>query len=206
MPEKKPTTVITVRIEEELNQYIEKIRSKLGISKADFIRKYLDMSRYVVTQNNTIKSVNDRDLIIMKKSLLRKLIEGLNEIEQMELGVKTARFINDIATIQGNLDNIGYKLDLCEHLGFFSKLIDDENYIWFSKKFGPKKFIEAFVYKLVNYELKYEYDTRFTEEAIDNNKSLRAQYSPHIAHESCIFEFLESLISLAVIGSRAHLN
>ncbi len=180
MPEKKPTTVITVRIEEELNQYIEKIRSKLGISKADFIRKYLDMSRYVVTQNNTIKSVNDRDLIIMKKSLLRKLIEGLNEIEQMELGVKTARFINDIATIQGNLDNIGYKLDLCEHLGFFSKLIDDENYIWFSKKFGPKKFIEAFVYKLVNYELKYEYDTRFTEEAIDNNKSLRAQYTKNI--------------------------
>jgi len=180
LPEKKPTTVITVRIEEELNQYIEKIRSKLGISKADFIRKYLDMSRYVVTQNNTIKSVNDRDLIIMKKSLLRKLIEGLNEIEQMELGVKTARFINDIATIQGNLDNIGYKLDLCEHLGFFSKLIDDENYIWFSKKFGPKKFIEAFVYKLVNYELKYEYDTRFTEEAIDNNKSLRAQYTKNI--------------------------
>ena len=180
MPEKKPTTVITVRIEEELNQYIEKIRSKLGISKADFIRKYLDMSRYVVTQNNTIKSVNDRDLIIMKKSLLRKLIEGLNEIEQMELGVKTARFINDIATIQGNLDNIGYKLDLCEHLGFFSKLIDDENYIWFSKKFGPKKFIEAFVYKLVNYEIKYEYDTRFTEEAIDNNKSLRAQYTKNI--------------------------
>lgn len=180
MPEKKPTTVITVRIEEELNQYIEKIRSKLGISKADFIRKYLDMSRYVVTQNNTIKSVNDRDLIIMKKSLLRKLIEGLNEIEQMELGLKTARFINDIATIQGNLDNIEYKLDLCEHLGFFSKLIDDENYIWFNKKFGPKKFIEAFVYKLVNYELKYEYDTRFTEEAIDNNKSLRAQYTKNI--------------------------
>ena len=169
-----------MRIEEELNQYIEKIRSKLGISKADFIRKYLDMSKYIVTQNNTIKSVNDRDLIVIKKSLIRKLIEGLDEEEQMESGVKTARFINDIATIQGNLDNINYKLDLCEHLGFFSKLIDEENYIWFSKKFGPKKFIEAFAYKLVNYEPKFEYDIRFTEEAISNNKSLRAQYNKNI--------------------------
>lgn len=180
MAEKKSTTVITVRIEEELNQNIEKIRSKLGISKADFIRKYLDMSKYIITHNNTIKSSNDRDLIIIKKSLIRKLIEGLNEIEQMELGIKTARFINDLATIQGQLDNMEYKLDLCEHLGFFSKLIDDEAYIWFSKKFGPKKFIEAFVYKLINYEPKYEYDTRFTEEAIDNNKSLRAQYNKNI--------------------------
>jgi len=138
------------------------------------------MSKYIVTQNNTIKSVNDRDLIIIKKSLIKKLIEGLDEIEQMELGVKTARFINDIATIQGNLDNINYKLDLCEHLGFFSKLIDDEDYVWFSNKFGPKKFIEAFAYKLVNHEPKFEYNIRFTEEAIDNNKSLRAQYNKNI--------------------------
>jgi hypothetical protein len=138
------------------------------------------MSRYFVTQNNSIKSMNNRDLIIIKKSHARKLIEKLEEVEKMEFGLKIARFINDIATIQGTLDNIDYKLDLCEHLGFFSKLIDDENYIWFSKKFGPKKFVEAFAYKLINYEPKFEYDLRYTEEGIENNKSLRTQYSKDI--------------------------
>ncbi|MFX1390801.1 MAG: hypothetical protein ACFE9Z_12125 [Promethearchaeota archaeon] len=138
------------------------------------------MSKYLVTQNNSIRSVNDRDLIIIKKNHLKKLIEGLTEVDQMEFGIKIARFINDIATIQGKLDDIEFKLDLCEHLGFFPKLVDDENYIWFSKKFGSKKFIEAFVYKLINYEPKFEYDLKYTEEAIENNKSLRAQYNKNI--------------------------
>jgi hypothetical protein len=124
--------------------------------------------------------MNNRDLIILKKSHARKLIEKLNEVEQMEFGIKLARFINDIATIQGTLDNIDYKLDLCEHLGFFSKLVDEENYIWFSKKFGPKKFIEAFVYKLINHEPKFEYDIKYTEEGIENNKSTRTQYNKDI--------------------------
>ena len=41
MSDKNSTNVITVRIDEELDQNIEKMRSKLGMSKADFIRKYL---------------------------------------------------------------------------------------------------------------------------------------------------------------------
>ncbi|MFX1308597.1 MAG: hypothetical protein ACFE8C_02790 [Promethearchaeota archaeon] len=176
MPEKSSTVVITVRIEEDLNQNIEKIRSKLGISKADFIRKYLDMSKYLVIQNNLLKSLNNRDFILIKKSFLRKLLEGLEETEQMEMGLKSARFINDIARLQGQIDNIEYKLDLCEHLGFFPKFIDEEKYILISKKFGPRKFIEAFTYKLINHEPKFNFDMRFTEETISSQSKIRTSY------------------------------
>ncbi len=171
------TSVITVRIDEDLNENIEKLRSKLGISKADFIRNYLEMSKYLIIQNNAIKSLNNRDFIVIKKSFIKKLLESLDEREQMDLGVDLARFINDIATIQGKLDDIEYKLDLCEHLGFFPKFIDEENYILFSKKFGPKKFIEAFVYKLINYEPKSEYDTRFTEENIKAQSKIESAHA-----------------------------
>ncbi len=176
MPEKNSTVVITVRIEEDLNQNIEKIRSKLGISKADFIRKYLDMSKYLIIQNNLLKSLNNRDFILIKKSFLRKLLEGLEETEQMEMGLKSARFINDIARLQGQIDNIEYKLDLCEHLGFFPKFIDEEKYILISKKFGPRKFIEAFTYKLINHEPKFNFDMRFTEETISSQSKIRTSY------------------------------
>jgi hypothetical protein len=178
----KATSVITVRIDDELNQYIEKSRSKLGISKADFIRKYLELSRYVVLQNNSIKSLNNRDFIILKKSLLRKLLEPLDETEQIEFGLKMARFINDIARLQGEIDNIEYKLDLCENLGFFPKFIDEENYFLISKKFGPKKFAEAFIFKLVKYDPKDEYNLRYTEEELESNKSLRQQYKKDIKY------------------------
>jgi len=178
MSDKNSTSVITVRIDEELDHNIEKMRSKLGMSKADFIRKYLDMSKYLVIQNNAIKSLNNRDFIILKKSTFRKLVEPLNETKQMELGNKLARFINDIARLEGQIDNIGYKLDLCEHLGLFPKFIDKENYILISKKLGPKKFVEIFLFKLINYDPKDTYD--FTEEEMKSSKSLRAQYKKEI--------------------------
>lgn len=178
---KDSTIVITVRIDEELNEIIEKNRLKLGISKADFIRNYLEMAKYlVINPNKTIKSLHNRDFIIIKKSLLKKLIEVMDEKEQMELGIKVARFITDIATLQGELDSIDYKLDLCEHLGFFPKLIDDEKYILFSRKFGPKKFIEAFVYKLIKYEPKYVYDTRFTEENIKSQSKIKSAHTKEL--------------------------
>ncbi len=150
------------------------------MSKADFIRKYLDMSKYLVIQNNTIKSLNDRDFIILKKSFFRNLVESLEEIKQMEIGMKLARFINDIARLQGKVDDIEYKLDLCEHLGLFPKFIDEENYILFSKKFGPKKFAEAFVYKIINHLPKDDYDTRFTEENIEDQSKVRSAYKQKI--------------------------
>ncbi|MCK4284851.1 MAG: ribbon-helix-helix protein, CopG family [Candidatus Lokiarchaeota archaeon] len=177
---KDSTSVITVRIDEDLNSNINKLKKKLGTSKADLIRNYLEMSKFIIKQKTSIKSLNDRDCIIIKRSFFRKLIDTLEEVDQMELGIKIARFINDIARLQGLIDNIEYKLDLCEHLGFFPKLIDEDKYILFSKKFGSKKFSEAFVYKLINHEPKSKYNTRYTEEAIGNNKSLRTQYKKEI--------------------------
>ena len=182
MASNNSTVVITVRIDEELNQSIEKMRSRLGVSKADFIRKYLDMSKYLILQNNSIKSLNNRDFIILKKSILRKLLEPLDETQQIEFGLKMARFINDIARLQGEIDNIEYKLELCEHLGFFPKFIDQENYILVSKKFGPKKFAEAFLFKLVKYDPQYEYSLRYTEEELEDNKSLRQKYKKDIKY------------------------
>ncbi|KKN40233.1 hypothetical protein LCGC14_0735450 [marine sediment metagenome] len=176
----KSTSVITVRIDKDLFEDIEKHREDLGISKADFIRKYLEMSKYISIQNKTIKSLDESELIIIKKGYLRKLIEVMDEKEQMEFGIKIAKYINNIASMEKNSEDLIYKLDLCEHLGFFKKKIDKENYILVSKKFGPKKFIEAFVYKLVNYQKKFEYDKKFTEETVKTQNKIRSMYQKTI--------------------------
>ncbi|MHA2008560.1 MAG: hypothetical protein ACXABO_14115 [Promethearchaeota archaeon] len=177
---KDSTSIITVRIDDRLNTNLDKLKQKLGISKADLIRNYLEMSKYIIKQKNSMRSLNGRDCIIIKRSFFRKLINNIEIVDQMELGIKTARFINDIARLQGNVDDIEYKLDLCEHLGLFPKLIDGDNYILISKKLGPKKFAEAFVYKLIHHEPKFEYNTKFIDETISNNKSLRTQYEKEI--------------------------
>ena len=85
-----------------------------------------------------------------------------------------ARFVNDIARISGKLKDLEFKLDLCDHMGFFPKFIDEENYVLVSNKFGPKKFVEAFTYRLIQEK---EMDSRFTEEALDGSKNLTAQYN-----------------------------
>ena len=51
-----------------------------------------------------------------------------------------------------------------------------------SKKFGPKKFVEAFIFKLIKYDPKFEYNLRYTEEELENNKSLRQQYKKDIKY------------------------
>lgn len=172
------TSVITVRIDEELNSTIDKTREKLGISKADFIRNYLELSKFIVKQKNSIKSLNDRDFIIIKRSYLRKLIENESEEEQVNLGNKLGNFINDIARINGKLDDIEYKLDLCENLGFFPKFIDDENYVLLSKKFGPKKFVEVFIWRIFNQPT--DYNTDWVSSKIDTQSKIRTAYNKEV--------------------------
>ncbi|MFX1345017.1 MAG: ribbon-helix-helix protein, CopG family [Promethearchaeota archaeon] len=174
---KNSTVVITVRIDEDLNNKIEEIREKLGISKADFIRNYLEMSKSIIKQKTSIKSLNKRDLIIVKRSYLRKLIERSDESEQIKLGDKLGRFINDIGRINGKVDDISYKLDLCDSLGFFLRDVDNEGYINIIKKFGPKKFVEAFIWRLFKQE---EFNLRYTEEELKGSKSLTQQYEKEI--------------------------
>ena len=173
---KEVTSVLTVRISKELDQILEEIKDKRGITKANVIRNYLEMAKYMIIDQDSIRSIDDRDLISIKKSTFRKLLNNLGEETQMEWGVKFARFINDLARLQGQLDSIDYKLDLCMHLGFFNKFIDKENYILFSNKFGPEKFIEAFVYKIFNYSPEDDYDMDFTTAGIEKDSKRKKDY------------------------------
>lgn len=177
MAKKGEMSVLTVRINKELDQFLEKVRAKKGISKALLIRNYLEMVKYISIDKGSIRSLDDRDLITIKRKTFKKFLKNFEEEEQMRFGIKTAQFINDITRVQGHLDDIEYKLDLCEHLGFFPRFIDEEGYVLFSNKFGPKKFIEAFVYKLFNHDPEKEFDLSFTEEGIDKSKDIRKEYN-----------------------------
>lgn len=172
---KESTTVITVRIDEELSNNIEKIQTKLGTSKADLIRNYLEMSKFIVKQKNSIKSLNDRDFVIIKRSYLRKLIENESEDEQINLGNKLAKFVNDIARINGKLEDIYYKLDFCENLGLFAKFIDDEQYVLIDKKFGPQKFVEAFTWRIFNQPSEFNID--WVSSKIETQSKIRTTYN-----------------------------
>lgn len=174
---KDSTVVITVRIDEDLNDNIEEIRHELGISKADFIRNYLEMSKSIIKQKGSIKSLNKRDMLIVKRSYLRKLIESSVEGEQIKLGDKLGRFINDTARTNGKVDDIKYKLELCDSLGFFLRDVDKEGYVNILKKFGPKKFVEAFIWRLFKQD---EFNSKYTEEELKGSKSLTQQYEKEI--------------------------
>ena len=93
---KLSTDVITIRIDRELNMHLDQMKQRLGLSKADLIRNYLDLSRYLIKQKGSIKSLNDRDFIIVKRGFLRKICNNLEEEEQIHLGDKLGKFINDI--------------------------------------------------------------------------------------------------------------
>ncbi|MFW9972585.1 MAG: hypothetical protein ACFFDF_20530 [Candidatus Odinarchaeota archaeon] len=172
---KESTTVITVRIDKELSNNMEKIQEKLGTSKADLIRNYLEMSKFIVKQKSSIKSLNDRDFVIIKRSYLRKLIENQSEDEQINLGNNLAKFVNDIARINGKLEDIYYKLDFCENLGLFAKFIDDEQYVLIDKKFGPQKFVESFTWRIFNQPSEFNID--WVSSKIETQSKIRTAYN-----------------------------
>lgn len=178
--EREKTTVLTVRIEEKLDKILNGMKSKKGISKANVIRNYLEKARYIEINHNSIRTFDDRDLIVIRRKTFKKFLESFEEVQQMVWGIKIARFINDLARYKRKLEDIEYKLDLCEQLGFFIKIIDDDNYILFSKTFGPDKFAESFAYKLIHYNLEDSYDISFTNEAIESSSKLRGQYNKKI--------------------------
>ena len=174
---KKPTKVITIRIDEKLNHHLDNMKKRLGISKTNLIKNYLELSKYLIKQKTAIQSLNDRDLVVVKKSLLRNLIERLEEKDQLNFGDKLARFINDIARIYGRQEDLRYKIDFCNNLGFFTNFFDDNNYLLTTKKFGPKKFVEAFLWRLFKQK---ELNSNYIEEEMKGNKSLRQKYKSEI--------------------------
>ena len=108
---KEETSVLTVRISKELDQILDKIKDRKAISKATVIRYYLEMARYILIDIGAIRSLDERDMITIKKKTFKNYLKSFEEEEQMEQGVKFARFINDLARVQGKLDDIDYKLN-----------------------------------------------------------------------------------------------
>ncbi len=170
---KKATKVITIRIDQELNYNLDRIKDRMGITKNNLIKNYLSLSKYFLKRKSAIRSLNDRDLVVIKRSFLRNLIENLAETEQLYFGDKLGRFINDIARIYGKQEDLEYKVDFCDNIGFFNNLLDENNNVLVEKKFGPTKFVEAFLWRL--FEQK-ELNPNYLEEEMKGNKSLRQKY------------------------------
>ena len=174
---KKQTKVITIRIDQELSDNLDRMKDRMGITKNNLIKNYLELSKYFLKGKSTIQSLNDRDLVVIKRSFLRNLIERLDETEQLTFGDKLGRLINDIARIYGKQEDLQYKIDFCDNLGFFNNLLDESNYVLVEKKFGPAKFAEAFLWRI--FEQK-ELNPNYIEEEMKGNKSLRQKYKNQI--------------------------
>ncbi len=191
---KNSSNVLTIRIEKDLDDTITKICSDRGITRAKLIRDYLELTKYVFISNDSISTFNFNEMILLKKNFFKDILEKLDESRHIELGTELGKYVNDLARIQGKVDDIDYKLELCQHLGLFKKYIDEENYVMISKSFGPKRFVEAFVWQFFTKGDKGDFDKSYTETEMANNKKLRAKYEEQIQsvrrdEEHYAFEF-----------------
>ena len=178
---KKEKSVLTIRIDNDLDDIINEICERNRITKASLIRNYLEMIRYVLIDKNSIFSSNNNELLLLKKSVFRTIIDRFSEESQIDLGIELAQFINDLSRLEGKLDDIEFKLDLCEHYGFFQKFIDKEEYILITNKFGPKKFVEAFIYKLIKMGSEQDFDKGWTDEELEKSSSARKAYRQKVS-------------------------
>ncbi len=176
----KSTGVITIRIDEKLDEILNDICKKNSITKAALIRNYLDMARYITIDQKSIRSLNRNDLLLLKKNIFKDILERFDEITQIDIGTELAQFINDLSRLEGNIDDIEYKLDMCEKMGLFQKFIDKENYILFSKEFGPEKFVEAFVWQLITKGDEGDFDKNFIESEMEKSSKLKSSYEKRI--------------------------
>jgi predicted DNA-binding protein len=176
------TKVLTVRIEKELDDILNSMSNNTSFTKAAIIRNYLTLAKFIRIQDTSefkLKSLNNNDMIILKSSFFSKILEDHNQRKQIDYGTLLARFINDLARIEGREEDLEYQLDLCEKFGLFPKFIDKENYILFSK-FAPKKFLEAFVWQLVTKGRKGEFNKEFIDKEIEESKKTKSSYQEKI--------------------------
>jgi len=178
---KKEKSVLTIRINNDLDNIIDEICERKNITKASLIRNYLEMIKYFLIDQNSILSSNNNELILLKRTVFRNIISRFDEEIQIDFGIELAQFINDLSRLEGKLDDIEFKLDLCEHYGFFQKFIDKENYILISNKFGPKKFVEAFIYKLMKMGSEQDFDKGWTDEELEKSSSARKAYRQKVS-------------------------
>jgi len=172
----KKDAILTVRINPELDQTLDEICEKRRLTKAAVIREYLERARFFLIDHNSIKSLNENPLILLKRRFFKSLIAEFDEKKQIELGTELARFINDLARLQGKLNDISYKLDLCEEYGLFPKFVDKQNYILISKKFGPERFVEAFTWYLITKGDEGDFDKEFITEELEDSSKLMKKY------------------------------
>ena len=170
--------VITVRIDRELNDVLEKRREGTGMSKAEFIRTYLEMMKYVKFLKKEIFTLEPQKALIIPKMSISGLIGNLDDLNQAKFGEQLARVIQINAIKQGKSSDLNYQLNLIEHMGFFPKEIDADNYLLISKDFGPQKFVEAFMWRIFKQE-----EFKFFEKDMENNKKLRGQYKSEVIFE-----------------------
>lgn len=181
MAKKKPQPnisagVLTIRIDENLDKVLDEIIGKKRMTKASLIRNYLNLAKYIRISDNSIKSINKNYLIMFKRSFIKKILESLSEDNQVAFGTELAQFINDLARIEDNIENLEYKLDMCEKFGFFENDPDKGNYILFTKEFGPERFVDAFAWHLITMGDQGEFDKEFRTEIMDNNKKVKSKY------------------------------
>ncbi|MFX1238511.1 MAG: hypothetical protein ACFE8P_12425, partial [Promethearchaeota archaeon] len=136
--------------------------------------------RFVMVDQESIKSTNDNNLVLLKRSFFNTLVSNFEEEEQIDLGIEIAQFINDLARLEGKIDDLDYKLDICAHYGLFPKYIDREKYILISNKFGPEKFVEAFIYKLVKMGSEQDFDKAWTTEQLSKSKDAKKAYKQKV--------------------------
>ncbi|HEY0090278.1 MAG TPA: hypothetical protein VGB37_15625, partial [Candidatus Lokiarchaeia archaeon] len=180
MTKKKPQFVLTIRIDEDLDSKFNKQAIHTNTTKANLIREYLELAKYFNIKKNSFQSLNNNDLILIKQNFFSSIIAEINPIKQIDLGTDMADLINDLARIEEKSDDIEYKLDLCERYGLFPKFVDKGNYILIGKKFGPKKFVEAFIWQLITEGKKGDYDKTFIDSEMEGNKKLITKYEEQI--------------------------
>ncbi len=177
---KKQSNILTVRINEDLDKILDTICDKRHLTKAVVVREYLEMAKSFLIDHNSIKSFNENTLILLKRSFFKTIMDKMDESNQIELGTELARFINDLARLQGKIDDIDYKITLCEEYGMFPKFVDKENYLLFSRQFGPNKFVEAFVWTLITKGDSGDFDKQFIETELSDSSKLTKKYEETI--------------------------
>ena len=170
--------VITVRIDRDLNDVLEKRREGTGMSKAEFIRTYLEKMRFLKFLKKDIYTLEPQKALLLPKNLFQQLLNFLDDLQQARFGEELARQININANKELAEATLEDKLNLIEQLGLFPKEIDAEKYILVSKDFGPQKFVEAFMWCLFG-----EKEFKFFEKDMESNKKLRSQYKNEVIFE-----------------------
>ena len=110
--DERSTSVLTLRIDNDLDKILKEISKKKRSTKAAIIREYLDLAKYLLLDRNSIKSLNENDLIVLKRSDYKEILENFDEIKLIDLGTQLGQFINDLARLQGKLEDIDYKYDV----------------------------------------------------------------------------------------------